>query len=103
MAALNLTDEQQDKLFALQEANRKKNWDTMSSMRSEMFKLRRMYNAESVDSKGVLEQQKKVEDLRGQMLASRLDMRKQMESVLTPEQRKQLRQFGPWWMREDAE
>ena len=103
MAALNLTDEKQDKLFALQEANRKKNWDTMSSMRSELFKLRRMYNAESVDSKGVLEQQKKVEDLRGQMLASRLDMRKQMESVPTPEQRKQLRQFGPWWMREDAE
>jgi Spy/CpxP family protein refolding chaperone len=34
---------------------------------------------------------------------SRLDMRKQMESVLTPEQKKQLRQFGPWWMREDVE
>jgi Spy/CpxP family protein refolding chaperone len=75
----------------------------MSSMRSEMFKLRRMYNAESVDSKALLEQQKKVDDLRRQVLASRLDMRKQMESVLTPEQRKQLRQFGPWWMREDAE
>jgi len=103
MAALNLTDEQQDKLFAIQEANRKKNWDSMSTMRSEMFKLQRMYNAESVDSKALLEQQKKVDDLRRQMVASRLDMRKQMESVLTPEQRKQLRQFGPWWMRGDAE
>ena len=103
MAALNLTDEQQDKLFALQEANRKKNWDTMSSMRSETFKLQRMYNAESVDSKPLLEQQKKVDDLRRQMLAARLDMRKQMESVLTPEQKKQLRQLGPWWMREDVE
>jgi Spy/CpxP family protein refolding chaperone len=103
MAALKLTDEQQDKLFAIQEANHKTNWDTMSKMRSETFKLRRMYNAESVDSKGVLEQQKKVDELRRQMLASRLDMRKQMESVLTPEQKKQLRQFGPWWMREDVE
>lgn len=103
MAALNLTDEQQDKLFAIQEANRKKNWDTMSSMRSEMFKLRRMYNAESVDSKALLEQQKKVDDLRRQVLASRLDMRKQMESVLTPEQRKQVRQFGPWWAGEEGE
>ena len=103
MAALNLTDEQQDKLFALQEANRKKNWDTMSTMRSETFKLQRMYNADSVDSKALLEQQKKVDELRRQMIASRLDMRKQMESVLTPEQRKQLRQYGPWWMREDAE
>jgi Spy/CpxP family protein refolding chaperone len=103
MAALNLTDEQQDKLFAIREANRKKNWDTMSTMRSEMFKLQRMYNAESVDSKPLLEQQKKVDDLRRQVLASRLDMRKQMESVLTPEQRKQLRQFGPWWAREEGE
>ena len=103
MAALNLTDEQHDKLFALQEANRKKNWDTMSTMRSEMFKLQRLYNADSVDSKALLEQQKKVDELRRQMIASRLDMRKQMESVLTPEQRKQLRQVGPWWMREDAE
>jgi Spy/CpxP family protein refolding chaperone len=100
MAALNLTDEQQDKLFAIQEANRKKNWDTMSTMRSERFKLQRMYNADSVDSKSLLEQQKKVDDLRRQMLASRLDMRKQMESVLTPEQRKQIRQFGPWWAHE---
>jgi len=103
MAALKLTDEQQDKLFAIQESNRKKNWDTMSSVRSEMFKLRRMYNAESVDSKALLEQQKKVDDLRRQVLASRLDMRKQMESVFTPEQKKQLRQFGPWWMRDDVE
>ena len=75
----------------------------MSAMRSEMFKLQRMYNADSVDSKALLEQQRKVDDLRRQMLASRLDMRKQMESVLTPEQRKELRQFGPWWMRQDAE
>src|SRR5262245_12571085 len=100
MAALNLTDEQHDKIFAIQEANRKKNWDTMSAMRSETFKLRRMYNAETVDSKGVLEQQKKVDDLRRQMLASRLEMRKQVEGVLTPEQKKQMRQFGPWWATE---
>jgi Spy/CpxP family protein refolding chaperone len=37
------------------------------------------------------------------MLASRLEMRKQVEGVLTPEQRKQLRQAGPWWMSDPAE
>ena len=103
MAALNLTDEQQEKIFALHEDNRRKNFDTMSKMRSETFKLRRMYNADNVDSKAIVEQQRKVDDLRRQVLASRLDMRKQMESVLTPEQRKQARQFGPWWAREDDE
>ena len=103
MAALNLTDEQQEKIFALHEDHRRKNFDTMSKMRSETFKLRRMYNADNVDSKAIVEQQRKVDELRRQVLASRLDMRKQMESVLTPEQRKQARQFGPWWAQEDDE
>jgi Spy/CpxP family protein refolding chaperone len=103
LAALNLSDEQQEKIFAIQEDHRKKNWGTMSTMRSEMFKLRRMYNAESVESKGLLDQQRKVDELRRQMLGTRLDMRKQMESVLTPEQRKQARQFGPWWARDEDE
>jgi Spy/CpxP family protein refolding chaperone len=102
-AALNLTDEQQEKLFAIQEQNRRKNFDTMSKMRSEVFKLRRMLNAENIDSKAVVEQQKKVDDLRRETLAVRLESRKEMEKVLTPEQRKQLRQFGPWWAREDDE
>jgi Spy/CpxP family protein refolding chaperone len=103
LAALNLSDEQQDKIFALQEDHRRKNSDTMSKMRSETFKLRRMYNAEAVDSKALVEQQKKVDDLRRLMLASRLEMRKQVEGVLTPEQRKQMRQVGPWWAIEGEE
>jgi len=37
------------------------------------------------------------------VLASRLDMGKQMESVFTPQQKKQLHQSGPWWMREHVE
>jgi Spy/CpxP family protein refolding chaperone len=101
LAALNLTDEQQEKIFAIQEDNRRKNFDTMSQVRSEAFKLRRMYNADNADSKAIVEQQRKVDELRRQVLASRLDMRKQMESVLTPEQRKQARNFGPWWAQED--
>jgi Spy/CpxP family protein refolding chaperone len=103
LSALKLTDEQQQKIFDMQEQNRRKNFDTMSKMRSEVFKLRRMLNAENIDSKAVVEQQKKVDDLRRETLAVRLESRKEMEKVLTPEQRKQLRQFGPWWAREDDE
>jgi Spy/CpxP family protein refolding chaperone len=103
LAALNLSDEQQEKVFAIQEEQRRKNFDTMSKMRSETFKLRRMYTADNVDSKAVVEQQRRVDDLRRQMLASRLEMRKQVESVLTPEQKKQIRQLGPWWAREESE
>ena len=70
-------------------------------MQSEQFKLRRMYAAEKIDPAAILEQQKKVDELRRQMLKSRLEARKQVEAVLTPEQRKQLRQMGPWWQRDE--
>ena len=101
LAALNLSDEQRDRIFALQEENRNKNWGTMGQMRSEMFKLRKMYYGDKVDPKAYAEQQKKVDDLRRQMLASHIEMRNQVEQVLTPEQRKQFRSFGPWWQRDE--
>lgn len=97
LASLNLTQEQQDKVFAIQEESRSKNWGTMGQMRSETFKLRRLLSADSVDSKAIGEQQKKVDELRRQMLVSRVEAHKQIEAVLTPEQRKQFRQFRPWW------
>jgi Spy/CpxP family protein refolding chaperone len=99
-AALNLTDEQRGKVLAIQEENRRKNWDTMGKMRAEQFKLRSMYNADSVDPQAFAEQQKKVDDLRREMLVSRLETRKQVEAVLTPEQRQQFRQYGPRWLGE---
>ena len=103
LAALNLTDEQRNKIFALQEENRAKNWGTMGKMRSEMFKLSSLLNSDKADTNTVLEQQKKVDELRREMLKSRIENHKQVESVLTPEQRKQLRQYGPWWLSEEGE
>ena len=102
LSALDLSDEQAQKIFAIQDAQREKNWPTMTKMRTEMFKLRRMYYDDKADPKAFTEQQKKVDDLRREMLKSRLESRKQIEAVLTPEQRKQLRQMGPWWL-DDAE
>ncbi len=100
----DLSDEQREKILAVQEENRQKNWATMGQMRSEMFKLRRMYYADKVDANALADQQKKVDDLRREMLKSRVASRDQMEAILTPEQRKQLRQLGPWWLRgDDAE
>lgn len=99
-AALNLTDEQREKIFAIQERNRQKNWDKMGKMRAEQFKLRSMYNADNVDPQAFAEQQKKVDDLRREMMVSRLETRKQVEGVLTPEQRQQFRQTGPRWLAE---
>jgi Spy/CpxP family protein refolding chaperone len=98
LAALNLTDEQRDKVFAIQEEHRKKNWTAMGEMRSEQFKLRNMYRGEKVDADKVVEQQKKVDGLRQQMLKSRVETHNQIAAVLTPEQRKQLKQYSPGWL-----
>jgi Spy/CpxP family protein refolding chaperone len=98
LAALNLSAEQRDKILSIQEENRRKNWDAMGQVRTEMFKLRGLYNSD--DSKAIVDQQRKVDDLRRQMLVSRLEMRNQVEQVLNPEQRKQLRSSGPWWLEE---
>jgi Spy/CpxP family protein refolding chaperone len=100
-AALNLSDEQREKVFAIQEAQRKKNWATMGEVRSEQFKLRAMYGADQLDPDKLVEQQKKVDALRQQMLKSRVEAHNQIAAVLTPEQRKQLRQFAPGWFTDD--
>lgn len=102
LAALDLTDEQRDKILAIQEENRRKNWDTMGQMRGEMFKLQRMFYADKTQPNAVAEQQKKVDELRRQMLRSRLETRSQIEGALTPDQRKQMRSFGPWWLQDEA-
>lgn len=101
LASLNLSDEQRDKIFAIQEENRAKNWGTMGKLRSETFKLRGMYNADKLDANALADQQKKVDELRREMLKSRVETHKQVEGVLTPEQRKQWRQSGPWWSEPD--
>lgn len=97
LAALNLTDEQRDKVLAIQEEHRKKNWAAMGEVRSEQFKLRNMYRGDQLDADKIAEQQKKVDALRQQMLRSRVEAHNQIAAVLTPEQRKQLRQYAPGW------
>ena len=103
LAALNLTDEQREKVFAIQEEHRKKNWAVMGEVRSEQFKLRNMYRGEKLDPDKISEQQKKVDELRRQMLKSRAEAHNQIAAVLTPEQRKQLRQYSPWWFGDSEE
>ena len=97
LAALNLTDEQREKIARIQEDNRSKNWNTMGQMRGEMFKLRQMYYGDKLDSNVISEQQRKVDELRRQMLKAQIETRNQVAGVLTPEQRQQFRSFGPWW------
>jgi len=103
LAALNLTDEQREKVAAIQEQHRQKNWAAMGEVRAEQFKLRSLYGADKLDADKIAEQQKKVDGLRQQMLKSRVETHNQIAALLTPEQRKQLRQYSPWWFGGEAE
>ena len=101
-AALDLTDEQRQKLAALGEQARGSAWDAMGKLRSEQFKLRELLRADPVNVSAVIDQQAKDDELRRQVLKSRVEARNEMAAVLTPEQRRKLRDTGPWWYREDA-
>jgi Spy/CpxP family protein refolding chaperone len=100
-AALNLADEQRQKVLAIQEQHRQKNWAAMGEVRAEQYKLRSLYGAEKLDADKLAEQQKKVDELRRGLLKSRVEAHNQMAAVLTPEQRKLLRQHAPGWMSEE--
>ncbi len=101
LESLDLTDEQRDKILSIQEDMRAKSWSTMGKMRSETFKLQRMLAADSLDANALADQQKKVDELRRELLKAHVESRKQIESVLTPEQKKQLRDLGPWWLSQE--
>lgn len=103
LAALNLSDAQREKVLAIQEEHRKKNWAAMGEVRAEQYKLRSLYGAETLDADKVAEQQKKVDELRRQMLKSRVEAHNQIAAVLTPEQRKELRQRAPGWLMDGNE
>jgi Spy/CpxP family protein refolding chaperone len=102
LAALDLTDDQREKLATLREQARRKSWDAMGQLRTEQFKLRQMFRSDAVDVAAVVDQQKKVDDLRRQLMQSRLEMRNEMVATLTAEQKKKLREGGPWWFDDDS-
>jgi Spy/CpxP family protein refolding chaperone len=98
LATLDLTDEQRQKIAAIQEDQRAKTWSAMGQMRAEQFKLRQMYFADKVDAGAVTEQQGKVDELRRQLVKSHVETRNQVSALLTPEQRQRFRGVGPWWL-----
>lgn len=103
LGALDLSDAQREKVLAIREEHRKKNWAAMGEVRAEQYKLRSLYGAERLDADKIAAQQQKVDELRRQMLKSRVEAHNQIAAVLTPEQRKELRERAPGWMMDGHE
>ena len=98
-----MTTDQQEKIARIHEDTRQKNWEAMGQLLSEQFKLRGLYLADKLDANAIVEQQKKVDELRRVMLKSHVEMGNQIEALLTKDQRDLLRSTAPWWPHDDDE
>ena len=93
--ALGLSEDQRAKVGRIMEDTRRKNWDVLGQIQGERFKLREMVRGDKVDPNAAVEQKRKIDDLKRQVMGARLDARNQVLALLTPEQREKARSFGP--------
>ena len=94
---LNLSPDQWSKVNGIHEELAKKQWDITGKMREEAFKLRNLMAAEKRDRAAVTNQYKKLQEMRLQTFQARIDAHEKFDSVLSKEQKEQLRRFAPWW------
>lgn len=94
---LNLTDNQRDQLRKIEDEARRKNWDLMGRMQDEMAKLSDGWAARKTDRATILAANKRMFELRQQMLENRLDAQEKVEGLLTPQQREQLEKWSRSW------
>lgn len=100
VSALNLTEAQRADVNKIRDDLRRKNWDLLGKMQDQAAMLRDLYGADKLDRGAITAAYKRVGDLRLQRIENFLDAAEKIQSVLTPQQRDQLKRHGPWWMRE---
>ena len=88
--AIDLTDDQREKITEIQEALSTKHWELMGKMQEQQFKLRALLASGKADDAAIGKAHRNVESLRQQIWTSGVDAQKQMDAVLTKEQRDQL-------------
>lgn len=98
---LNLSDQQRSKINQIQDETRRKNWDVMGKMMDEQARLRDLFTADKRDPAAIGKQSMKIADLRRQLLEASIDAHNRMETLLSKEQKEQLRSFGRGWMMGD--
>ena len=86
-AALNLTDEQRKKIDAIQEEVWSKQGELMGRMHAQSYRMHDFGKADDATARKAFDEMAAAHK---QMFETRLDARKRIDAVLTPEQRKQL-------------
>ena len=95
LRGLGLSEDQRAKVGRIMEDTRRKNWDVLGQIQGERFKLREMLRGDKVDPNAAVEQKRKIDDLKRQVMGARLEARNQVLALLTSEQREKARAFGP--------
>jgi Spy/CpxP family protein refolding chaperone len=90
-ADLNLTTEQRSKIAKIQDDVRRKRWDLMGKMQDERSQMNEQFNAEPRDDAALSASYRKMSELRQQMFDLSLVARKQMDAVLSAEQREKMK------------
>jgi len=88
--SLDLTDEQADRIDGIHDELHRKHRGLMAQMWEARDRLRELSEADDRDPAAIGKAYAQVSDLQRQMIESRVQAEKQMEAVLTKEQREQL-------------
>ncbi len=88
---LNLSADQQAKISKLSDELNHDNWAKQGLINDEAAKLRDFYEADKRDPAAIGEEYKKIFDLKRQMIEAYLTAQNQIDAVLTPEQRAQMK------------
>ncbi len=90
-ADLNLTAEQRSKIAKIQNDVRRKHWDLMGKMQDEQAQMNEQYHSDQRDDAPLSKSYRDMSELRQQMFDLSLSARRQIDAVLTQEQRDKLK------------
>ena len=90
-ADLNLTAEQRSKIAKIQNDVRRKHWDLMGKMQDEQAQMNEQYYSDQRDDAPLSKSYRNMSELRQQMFDLSLSARRQIDAVLTQEQRDKLK------------
>ena len=88
---LNLTAEQRSKIVKIQDDVRRKHWELMGKMQDEQSQMNQQYYSDTRDDTALSKSYRKMSEFRQQMFDLSLSAQKQMDAVLTKEQRAKLK------------
>ena len=88
--SLKLSDEQRDKILAVERAASAKRWELMGKMRENGLRARESYAAGKLDDEALRKNYQAMSDGHKAMFEASLQTRKDIQAILTPEQREQL-------------